>query len=128
MSEVKNETKAETKADLLAKNAELEAKLAAAEAKLSQKDAPVVPLTKPADPSENRPMIVELPYDGERYKDDLYVSINNKNWQIQRGKPVTVPFYVAEAIRESAEQDKATARMISIKEMEYQELYKSGNL
>lgn len=109
-----------TKTELEQQNAELRAKLDA----LTNK--PGTTVSGQDDPM--RPVTIELPYDGERYKDDLYVGINHKNFQIQRGKPVTVPFYVAQAVQESADQDKATARMIAIKEMEYAGMVEKGAL
>lgn len=42
----------------------------------------------------------------------LYVNVNNHNFYIPRGEIVSVPYYIAEAVRESAEQDENTARMI----------------
>jgi hypothetical protein len=52
---------------------------------------------------------IELFYDGDRYKDDVLVGVNGKTWQIQRGVPVTVPRFVAEVIRNSELQDRASA-------------------
>ncbi len=52
---------------------------------------------------------IELFFDGNNYKDDVLVGVNGKTWQIQRGVPVTVPRYVAEVIRNSEMQDRASA-------------------
>lgn len=43
-------------------------------------------------------------YDGEKYKDDIVVTINGKNWQIQRGKEVMIPRFVYFAICDSDDQ------------------------
>ena len=105
--------------------AELEAAVAALleENEKLKSSKPASEAFVPNDPK--RPVTLELPYDGDKYKDDLYVNVNNNNWQIKRGVPVTVPFYVAQAVKESAEQDKATARLIAIREIEYNRLVDS---
>lgn len=52
---------------------------------------------------------IELFYDGDKYKDDVTVGVNGKTWLIKRGERVTVPRFVAEVIKNSMEQDKASA-------------------
>ena len=52
---------------------------------------------------------IELFYDGDKYKDDVTVGVNGKTWLIQRGQKVKVPRFVAEVLKNSAEQDKASA-------------------
>lgn len=42
--------------------------------------------------------------DDSTYKDDLFVSVNGRNFQIQRGVEVEVPACVAEVIRNSDRQ------------------------
>ena len=56
--------------------------------------------------------IVNLFYDGDRYKDPLYVAINGRNWLVKRGEPVEVPVEVANVIEQSLKQDGKTAQMI----------------
>lgn len=64
---------------------------------LKQSDCPVigtetkVPITVPRIP-------------GEKDQPDLVVSVNGKNYVIQRGKTVTVPKNVADVIRTSLKQ------------------------
>lgn len=43
-------------------------------------------------------------YDGETYKDDIVVTINGKNYQIQRGKKVMIPRFVYMAIDQAERQ------------------------
>jgi hypothetical protein len=43
-------------------------------------------------------------YDGDTYKDDLLVTINGKNYQIQRGKKVSIPRFVYLAIDQAERQ------------------------
>lgn len=52
---------------------------------------------------------IELFYDGDKYKEDVMVGVNGKNWLIQRGKKVKVPRFVAQVIADSQMQDKASA-------------------
>lgn len=65
---------------------------------------------KKKDPNE----LVEFEafYDGEKYKDDIYVAVNGRRFQIKRGVKVMIPRYVYEVIKNSTEQDKATADLM----------------
>ncbi len=47
---------------------------------------------------------IKLFKDDSTYKDDLFVSVNGRNFQIQRGVEVEVPACVAEVIRNSDRQ------------------------
>lgn len=55
---------------------------------------------------------IKLFKDSYKYKDDVFVSVNNRNWLIQRGVEVEVPECVAEVLERSIEQDNATAELI----------------
>lgn len=55
---------------------------------------------------------IRLFKDNERYKDDVFVAVNGKSWQIRRGEDVTVPRYVADVLEQSMKQDASTARLI----------------
>ena len=50
--------------------------------------------------------------DNSRYKDDVTVTVNGVNYQIQRGVEVEIPKSVAEVIEHSAAQDQKTAELI----------------
>ena len=56
---------------------------------------------------------VNLFYDGDKYKDPVFVGINGMNWLIKRGVEVEVPVEVAEVINQSLEQDKRTSQLIA---------------
>lgn len=56
--------------------------------------------------------IVNLFYDGDKYKDPLFVGINGMTWLVKRGEPVEVPVEVAEVINQSLKQDGKTAQLI----------------
>ena len=55
---------------------------------------------------------VKLFKDNDRYKDDVFVSVNGESFQIQRGVEVEVPDYIAEVLAHAAEQRQSTALTI----------------
>jgi hypothetical protein len=55
---------------------------------------------------------INLFYDGDKYKDPLFVGINGMTWLVKRGEPVEVPVEVAEVINQSLAQDGKTAQLI----------------
>ena len=55
---------------------------------------------------------IQLFKDNNRYKEPLYVSVNDYSAQIQRGVSVQVPYFVAKHIEEMNAQDAATAMML----------------
>jgi hypothetical protein len=74
----------------------------------------------PAANSGDELVPIRLFKDNERYKDDVFVAINGKSWQIKRGETVEVPKYVADVLEQSMKQDMATANMIEQKSAEYE--------
>ena len=71
---------------------------------------------------------IELFKDSERYKDDVFVAVNGKAYQIRRGERVSVPAAVAEVIENSRRQEKATADLISRRTSEFSSAIRSGNI
>ena len=65
------------------------------------------------------PVTIQLFKDGKDYKDDLYVSVNNKRWQIKRGLPVTVPRKVSLQVADSEIQSIKAAEYSDQKQNEY---------
>lgn len=65
---------------------------------------------------------IKLFRDNNRYKDPLYVSVNDYSALIQRGVTVQVPYYVAKHIQEVNEQDEATAMMVEGLKADYSKL------
>lgn len=55
---------------------------------------------------------IQLFKDNGRYKGDVFVSINGRNYQIRRGVSVEVPAEVAEVLAHSAAQDAIAARRL----------------
>ncbi len=55
---------------------------------------------------------IHLFKDNERYKDDVFVAVNGRSFQIKRGETVTVPKCVADVLEQSLNQDAATAKLM----------------
>ncbi len=58
------------------------------------------------------PVRIKLFKDNDRYKSDVFVSVNGRNYQIKRGVEMEVPAEVAEVLDHSQTQDEITARRI----------------
>ena len=56
---------------------------------------------------------ITLFYDGDKYKDPVFVGINGMTWQVMRGVEVEVPIEVYWILKSSEEQDKKTSMMIA---------------
>lgn len=61
-------------------------------------------------------------FDGERYKDDINVTVNGKTWQIQRGQHVQIPRFVFEAIMASERQKGVATATSQSAERRFNEL------
>ena len=66
------------------------------------------------------PVTVKLFKDNKNYKDDVFVAVNGRTFQIKRGVEVQVPRYVKEVLDHSVQQDEATAAFIESKERDYE--------
>lgn len=73
------------------------------EAAVPEEDMTPKKNTIPKNPGEPMEKIF-LFKDDDAYKDDLFVSVNGRTFQIQRGVEVVVPACVAEVIRNSDRQ------------------------
>lgn len=60
-------------------------------------------------------------YDGDKYKDDILVTVNGERCLIKRGVRVKVKRKFAEVIRNGEAQDRATARKIESLEKEFKD-------
>lgn len=107
--EAKTKAEEEAKAAFEAKRAELE------EAAKAEADA-----TAAAPAPAHKMVPVRLFKDNEKYKDDVFVAVNGKSYQIKRGETVMVPDFVAEVLERSTAQDQATANLIDRQSREYE--------
>lgn len=65
------------------------------------------------------PVTIQLFKDGKDYKDDLFISVNNKRWQIKRGVPVTVPRKVSLQVADSEIQSIRAAEYSDERQEDY---------
>ena len=64
---------------------------------------------QPETPAGEKMVKIHLFKDNGRYKDPVFVGVNGKSWQIQRGVDVEVPESVAEVLEHSMQQDGVAA-------------------
>ncbi len=60
----------------------------------------------------NQPVTIKLFKDNERYKDDVYVAVNERSYLIKRGVEVTVPRFIEQALKNSLAQDEYVASLV----------------
>ena len=58
--------------------------------------------------------------DDDKYKDDIFVAVNGKRYQIKRGETVMVPESVYEVLMNSQIQDQAAYRLMEEKANEFE--------
>lgn len=63
---------------------------------------------------------IRLIKDNNDYKDDVFVCVNGMSYLIQRGVDVEVPYFVAEVIENSYNQDMRTAELIKKEVSKYE--------
>ena len=59
-----------------------------------------------------QPVTIKLFKDNGRYKDDVYVSVNDRSFLIKRGVEVTVPRFIEQALKNSLAQDEYVASLV----------------
>ena len=114
--------------DIIAKaKAEAAAILAEAQAK-AKETLEAAKETAPAAPKPNDLVPIRLFKDNDKYKDDVFVAVNGRSFQIKRGETVQVPAYVAEVLEQSMAQDNATANLIERESSAYAAEAKARNI
>ena len=112
--------------DIIAK-AKAEAAAIVAEAQAKAKETlEAAKETAPAAPKPNDLVPIRLFKDNDKYKDDVFVAVNGRSFQIKRGE--TVPAYVAEVLEQSMAQDNATANLIERESSAYAAEAKARNI
>lgn len=118
-AQLKAEMEAEKEASLKEIKAEMEAKIRAElEAKTKTDAAKSTKAVKATDKPETNAYLEEyvpvfLFKDNDKYKDDVTVTVNGKNYQIMRGVNVMVPRKVKLILEQSHKQDMATASEVA---------------
>ena len=97
---------------------EARAAVDAARAELKSRTVPTAGPV-PAAPTAPAMVPVRLFRDNDKYKDDVFVAVNGRSFQIKRGETVMVPDYVADVLERQMAQDQATANLISRQSEEY---------
>ncbi len=59
-----------------------------------------------------QPVTIKLFKDNDRYRDDVYVAVNDRSYLIKRGVEVTVPRFVEQALKNSLTQDEYVASLV----------------
>ena len=118
--------------DIIAK-AKAEAAAIVAEAQAKAKETlEAAKETAPAAPKPNDLVPIRLFKDNDKYKDDVFVAVNGRSFQIKRGETVQVPAYVgggvAEVLEQSMAQDNATANLIERESSAYAAEAKARNI
>ena len=70
---------------------------------------------------------IELFKDDYRYKKPLFVSINGRNWVIQRGVEVEVPDYVADFIVQQRNEERVIIRKMEEDDEAFRQLEENIN-
>ena len=116
--------------DIIAKaKAEAAAILAEAEAKAKETVEAAKETVHAGEEAQGEKMVpIPLFKDNEKYKDDVFVAVNGRSFQIKRGETVMVPDYVAAVLEQSMAQDMATANLIEEESSRYEAEAKLRNL
>jgi hypothetical protein len=77
-------------------------------------------MSKETEAFENERVPVYLFRDNDKYKDDVIVNINGKNYIIQRGVTVYVPRCVKNVLDSQQRMDMATDEAVRRMEAEYE--------
>lgn len=59
-----------------------------------------------------QPVTIKLFKDNDRYRDDVYVAVNDRSYLIKRGVEVTVPRFIEQALKNSLTQDEYVASLV----------------
>lgn len=59
-----------------------------------------------------QPVTIKLFKDNGKYRDDVYVAVNDRSYLIKRGVEVTVPRFIEQALKNSLSQDEYVASLV----------------
>lgn len=99
--------------------AEAERILAEAREQAGNVSAKPQPVKRPDDDYLEEIVDLKLFKDNGKYKDDVFVAVNGKKFQIQRGKTVQVPRYIALCVEDSLRQSGYAAELSESFQEEY---------
>lgn len=67
-----------------------------------------------------QPVTIKLFKDNGKYRDDVYVAVNERSFLIKRGVEVTVPRFVEQALKNSLSQDEYVASLVEKLQSDYE--------
>ena len=67
-----------------------------------------------------QPVTIKLFKDNGRYRDDVYVAVNDRSFLIKRGVEVTVPRFIEQALKNSLSQDEYVASLVEKLQSDYE--------
>lgn len=91
---------------------ELDALKAILEGKNEKAAKPVSNEIRSNEDYMSQPVTIKLFKDNGRYRDDVYVSVNDRSFLIKRGVEVTVPRFIEQALKNSLSQDEYVASLV----------------
>ena len=94
--------------------------LKAALKKKTPAEAKTIPNVSANEEYMKQPVTIKLFKDNGRYRDDVYVAVNDRTYLIKRGVAVTVPRFVEQALQNSLTQDEYVASLVEKLVSDYQ--------
>lgn len=67
-----------------------------------------------------KPVTIKLFKDNGKYRDDVYVAVNDRSFLIKRGVEVTVPRFIEQALKNSLSQDEYVASLVERLQTDYE--------
>lgn len=95
--------------------ASLEKEIERLKAELNKKESATVTGCEKIKNNEEymkEPVTIKLFKDNGRYRDDVYVAVNDRSYLIKRGVEVTVPRFVEQTLKNSLVQDEYVASLV----------------
>ncbi len=103
--------------------AALEKEIARLKAALNEKENAEMAISEGIKANEaymNENVTIKLFKDNAKYRDDVYVAVNDRSFLIKRGVEVTVPRFVEEVLRNSLAQDEYVASLVEKLQADYE--------
>lgn len=94
---------------------QLKEEIAELKSKLAQNEKENIKIAQEVANNEEymkQPVTIKLFKDNGKYRDDVYVCVNDKSYLIRRGVEVIVPRFVERALKNSLNQDEYVASLV----------------
>lgn len=103
--------------------AQLEKEIARLKAALDEKEKCETAINEGIMANEaymNEKVTIKLFKDNAKYRDDVYVAVNDRTFLIKRGVEVSVPRFVEEVLKNSLSQDEYVALLVEKLQADYE--------